>query len=394
MLNKLYSVLFSKENAEPLGFFRILVSICILITFLLDTPFIGEFYLDSGYIPLSLQKYALSIMHYATSPAVVYGAYALLLAAAVFLTIGYKTRVASIITFLLILLFHERNTLILTSGDSLLRVMAFYLMITNSGAAYSVDSIIRRMKNKEALLIPKWNRLIIKYQISIFYLFAGISKTGANWKSGTGVYYALNNPNFARILMPWLQNVPILVKLLTWGVLAIELATPFLLWVARTRILAILLVTALQLGIFATMSIGTFQIISITAVLIFLEKTDIDALWKWLGGKRQYRVMYDGSCMLCMACVSALQAMDVMHKLVFADFRKGKHSPDMEKQLWLVSDKTNYKGFYAFRKMAHLLPALWILVPFLYLPFAGTIGSAVYNYVACRRFGYCRPKRL
>lgn len=392
MLNKLYSLLFSKENAEPLGFFRILAGICILITFLLDLPFVGDFYFNNGYVPLSLQQYAFGIFHYAT-PTIIYSAYALLLVSALFLTIGYKTRLASVITFVLILLFHERNTLLFTSGDSLLRILAFYLMISNSGAAYSVDSIIRKIKNREALLAPKWNRLLIKYQVSIFYFFAAIPKTGANWMNGTAIYYALNNPNFARILMPWLQSVPILVKMITWGALAIEYATPFLLWIPRAHLLAISLVTALQLGIFFTMNIGMFQITSIVAVLIFLEKTDIDRFWKWLGGKKQYAVVYDGSCELCNACVKAIQAMNVMDKLTFADFRKEKYTPDMEKQIWLVGDKT-WKGFYAFRKMACLLPAFWIIVPLLYLPFAGKIGTAAYDYVACRRFGYCRPQRL
>jgi len=395
ILNKLYAIFFEKENAEPLGLFRILVGICIFVTFLLDAPFIADYYSNEGYMPLSQIPFAFSILQYASSVEIIYAAYVLLLIAAFFLTIGYKTRMASIVTFLLLLLFHERNSLILTSGDTLLRVLSFYLMIANSGAAYSVDSIKRKLKGKETKLVPKWNRLLIKYQVSIFYFFAGFSKTpGTNWRNGTAVYYALNNPNFARFLMPWLQKVPILVNIMSWGALITELSVPFLLWFARARIIAIAIVIILQLIIFATMSIGTFQIISIISVLIFLEKTEIDAFWNWLGRRKKYQLLYDGSCEFCKKCLVVIQSMDVMKKFEHADFRQQKipssQRKNLERQIWLVTPKKTYKGFFAFRKMAMLMPALWIIVPLLYLPFAGTIGTKIYNYISCKRFQFCK----
>jgi predicted DCC family thiol-disulfide oxidoreductase YuxK len=280
--------------------------------------------------------------------------------------------------------FHERNWLIFTSGDTLLRVLCFYLMLANPGAAYSIDSLLRAMREQAAVTVSRWNRILIKYQASVLYFMAAFAKTGAHWLAGTAVSYVLINPYFARTPLYWLAGKPVLGKIMTWGALAIEWTVPFLLWFAPTRLIAIALVVLLQGFIFATMDIGTFPLISTVVVLIFLEKTDLDRFWK-LFGRKTYTVYYDGACDFCTSIVRGLYAMDVCGKLTFADFRKKKHDSDMEKQLWLVGDKT-YKGFYAFRKIAWLIPALWITIPFLYLPFAGFIGTKVYNYIACKRF--------
>jgi len=286
-LNSFYKTFFDKENAEPLGLVRIAVGVLVMLTFLMDAPYIADYYSDDGFVPQAavdslFRDYRFSLLDNISTPVVVYAAYFALLAAAFFMTIGYKTRIASILTFVLLLSFHERNWLILTSGDTLLRIMVFYLMLTNSGAAFSIDS----MRNKFKTLIPKWNRLLIKYQVSIFYFFSGFSKaSGSLWVQGTAAYYAMNNPIFSRFSMEWLNQAPFLVNVLTWGTVFIELSVPFLLWFRKTRLLAIALVIMLQLGIFVTMNIGTFQLLSIAVVLIFLEKSDIENARLWLRKK-------------------------------------------------------------------------------------------------------------
>jgi predicted DCC family thiol-disulfide oxidoreductase YuxK len=57
-----------------------------------------------------------------------------------------------------------------------------------------------------------------------------------------------------------------------------------------------------------------------------------------------------------------------------------------------------YHGFAAFRWMAWRLPALWPLLPLLYIPGIGRLGQRVYLWVARNRFqlvpchgGVCSP---
>ena len=54
-------------------------------------------------------------------------------------------------------------------------------------------------------------------------------------------------------------------------------------------------------------------------------------------------------------------------------------------------DRRAYRGFFAFRALAGRLPALWPLVPILYLPGVPFIGTRIYAGVARNRApGGCR----
>jgi len=262
-MSNLFTVFFERVPSHSLGLFRILVALLILITFLYDAPHIAEYYSDEGIVPQEaveqhFRQFRFSLLDYIQSPLGVYAAYFLLLASAFFLMFGFHTRLAAILTFVLLLSFHERNWLILHSGDSLLRVMVFYLMVTDSGASLSVDAA-----RKGERLIPRWQRWLIQFQVSVFYFFAGLAKTaGPLWLNGTAVHYALSNDVFTRFSFTWLGNAPLLLNFLTWGALFIELSVPFLLWFRATRLPALVLAVALQLGILVTMNIGTFQLIS------------------------------------------------------------------------------------------------------------------------------------
>ena len=280
-MNRFYSPFFRTERAEPLALFRILTGATLLVTLLMDLPWVSDYFADTGYFTQDVIAQGWTTLHVffpLRAASIVHVLYSLLLISVLLVIVGYKTRSVSIVSFLLLLGFHERDWWIYTSGDNLMRILLFYLVITDSGAAYSIDARVRRKQGGAPRLVPRWHRLIIKYQASVVYLVAAVAKSGTLWLSGSAVYYVLVNPNFARTPLDWLAEVPWLVKIMTWGTLLIEWTVPFLLWFSRTRLIAVALVSVLQLAIFATMNIGTFPLIGIVVVLVCLEKSDIDAV--------------------------------------------------------------------------------------------------------------------
>ena len=62
---------------------------------------------------------------------------------AVFLTVGFLSRFSSVAVFLCLVSIHQRNLFILNSGDTILRVTGFFLMFAPTGAAISVDRLVR-----------------------------------------------------------------------------------------------------------------------------------------------------------------------------------------------------------------------------------------------------------
>jgi len=108
-------------------------------------------------------------------------------------------------------------------------------------------------------------------------------------------------------------------------------------------------------------------------------------------------VLFDGLCPLCQRSVRNLKRLDWLKKLHFQDCRDTANLPksavpldpdQLLEQMHLLTTnrKRIYAGFRAFRWMAWRIPVTWWLVPFLYLPGAGWLGSKLYLSVARNRF--------
>src|SRR4051812_44844700 len=64
-------------------------------------------------------------------------------------TLGYRTRLATILSWVFVVSVHHRNDLILDGSDVVLRVMLFWLMFADCGACWSLDTRLRRR--------PRWS---------------------------------------------------------------------------------------------------------------------------------------------------------------------------------------------------------------------------------------------
>lgn len=113
-------------------------------------------------------------------------------------------------------------------------------------------------------------------------------------------------------------------------------------------------------------------------------------------------VIYDGECLFCRRCVRLLRALDRRGALALVDGNDaaavGAAAPALQAAalpdaLHVVApDGTVSSGFLACRRLAHVLPLLWPLLPLLHAPGAGLAGPRLYALVARnrRRLG-CRP---
>ena len=111
--------------------------------------------------------------------------------------------------------------------------------------------------------------------------------------------------------------------------------------------------------------------------------------------EQQHLVIYDGDCNFCLKCVSLLKLLDISHRLKYRNFRteefaKAKSNSKLLKRLedemlLVTPNGKQYWGFFTWREIATLLPALWIFVPFLYLPFADLVGEWAYAFVSKNR---------
>ena len=207
--------------------------------------------------------------------------YVVLLAAALCVLVGYRTRVASVLLFLAILSFERRSPSIFNAGDGLIRCLALYLVFAPAGAALSVD----RWRNARDRFweFPErapWALRLVQIQVSVVYLATVWDKLqGEPWRDGTAVSFALRLEDYQRFAVPGDLSHSMLVSgAMTYGTLAAELMLALLIWNRAARPLVLAIGVGLHLGIGFSLRIGFFSETMLTAYLAFLTPAFATAL--------------------------------------------------------------------------------------------------------------------
>lgn len=198
---------------------------------------------------------------------------------AVLLTIGFYTRTATVVSWLLLLSLQARNPLLLNFGDQILRVSLFWALFLPLGRCWSVDAArAKHPPSREPECSIASAGLLL--QVFLIYFFTAILKAGPDWhEDGTALYYAMQLDWLVLPLGVWLRDIFWITQLLTWSTLVLEYVGPFLLiapfW--PVRLLAVLAFAGLHVGISATMRLGVFPWIDVTVLLAFLPREVWDA---------------------------------------------------------------------------------------------------------------------
>ncbi len=195
------------------------------------------------------------------------------------LLLGYNTRLSAVIVWVLSISFVNINMYAINAGDHIRGMLLFYLMLSPCGAAWSIDSFLKRKLQKTSNVnvhISPWVIRLLLVQLAFMYCSSGLCKfSGENWRAGNSLYYVLNDLSLARISTS--QFVPPfwVLKLSTWFVLAWEITFPLLILFRRTYVPALLVGVSMHLGILLTMEIGAFPLYVLAAyVPLLIEAYD------------------------------------------------------------------------------------------------------------------------
>jgi hypothetical protein len=204
-----------------------------------------------------------------------WAAVGLLFVAAVALLVGWHTRVAAVLVWLLLIAVQRRDVYMLNSGDLLLRELAFYLSLMPAGEVWSLDARRRGSSSPRA----PWGLRLLQVQVSLLYLFSVVAKLhGDTWQDGSAVGRAVQLADLQRFLVP--QSIATSVTasaLLTYGTLVVEGALVFGLWLPRFRWVVMAAGLSIHLGIEATLLIGWFSLTVISCYLAFVPPETLRA---------------------------------------------------------------------------------------------------------------------
>jgi hypothetical protein len=220
-----------------------------------------------------------------SKPAVVAAVLALGLSALA-LVVGYRTRLASVVSFIALSSLIHRNPYLKSGGDSLLLTMGFFLMFAPAGASLSIDRLRRsRERFWEFPRRAQWALRFVQIQVSLMYLFTVFAKVqGETWPDGTAVGYAWQVAHYVRLPIPQaVIDSVVLINLMTWGTLVIELSLAILVWNRRLRPWVLAAGIALHLSIELTLRVGFF---SWAVLVMYIAFVPPETMSRWLLKRR------------------------------------------------------------------------------------------------------------
>ena len=284
---------FAPVSARPLGAFRIALGTLALVSILLwlrdPIPWLTDAGIMRGQEPRQIAGVLRpSVLQWVQDPLSVRVFLWSLAAVAFAFTIGWRTRVMSILLYLGTLCIHHRVVFATTGADCLLMNLLFCAMLSPCGASFSLDSLRRRRKTGEDVdaLIAPWGQRLIQIQISVLYFAtASFKDRGLSWLDGTAIHYPLNNEEVRRYTFG-LDHAPIeLLNIFTHTVLYLEFALAFLLWVRAARPAMMIFGCFLHLGMILTINAPLFSELVLAGYFAFMTPADLSRIF---GGMRVF----------------------------------------------------------------------------------------------------------
>lgn len=278
-------------DLRPLALMRITLGSVVLWSLASVAPVLRALLSDDGVLPRSVllggvaRADRFSIFDVAGPLPMTWALWLLAVAATAAFVVGWRTRAASIATFILVSGLHERNPMIFDGSDSVARVFLFWCLFLPVGAAYSIDAAQRRRSHRPLSTIghPFVVRLL-QLQLCWIYFCTFLCKIGdRTWQDGSALHYAFGLDHlFTRRLGAALFNASWLTVPATYGTLVFEAAFVFLIFApfqqSRLRKLTLWAGFGLHLGIAVTMSVGNFSLMMLASYPLLLESRSVESL--------------------------------------------------------------------------------------------------------------------
>jgi hypothetical protein len=259
-------------DLRSLALFRIGLGVTLLLDLQQRYPNLAAHYSDAGALPRRLagaRPWVFSLYFASGEPWLPALLFLVTAAAAALLVMGWRARWMAAVCWFLLGCLHERNEVVLHSGDNLLRLLLFWGAFLPLGARWSVDSRREPGQAPDA----SWSGaagLALQLQLVVVYVDTGLRKLAQPaWQRGLGVYNALSLDHVVSGLGELLEpHFPLLVAL-SYLTLVLEIFCPFLLFVRderqRVRALAVVGFALFHAGLGLTLRLGTFSVVCIVA---------------------------------------------------------------------------------------------------------------------------------
>ncbi len=328
-----------------------------------------------------------SLLHGFTSGPELWALFLVILATYVCLLVGYKTKIAQVLSLLFVTSMNGRVLLIENGGYVVHNLLLLWTAFMPLGDRFSVDAMLASLRRKRETSAGELNDrsdlledfrtkpfisatgFVISIQIALVYYFNVVHKTGPAWKKDfTAVHYVMYVDRMVNPLIGAVRDlVPGFVyKAMTAMVVFSEAALPFCvllpkvvvmdldvrLWLRR---LAIILMNFLHIGFGSTFVLGPFAwaLCVMSCVLISYEdwEVTIAAMRK---DKREITVVFDPRSGAALLFCRLLARLDRFGLIGFDEARGDDERA--ERLLVLTRDGRTLKDHLAIAAIVEALP--------------------------------------
>ncbi len=290
--------LFSERHAPvALGLCRMLIGVAVLLI-LIASFAERELWVGSASVWADPARAATTfpeiVLVRDASDTVVTLVYVATMLAAAALIVGWMTRLATVVTLVGFIAVVGQNPMVGNPSDNAIRLTLLWLVLTQAGARCSIDQ--RRRETREAMeadvaaglrsfdsqtVLPPWlgislhniGLLGLVVQTVLLYTTAGFDKIARGvWRSGEALYYTTQLPEFRPFpaLSEAVSASPVVLAVLTYGVLLTQLFFAPLMLTRVTRIIAagLAIVANLFFAVVYGAPAAALAIIAVTLVVV------------------------------------------------------------------------------------------------------------------------------
>jgi hypothetical protein len=197
--------------------------------------------------------------------------------AALTLTAGYRTRLAAVVSWLLLVSLHARNPMLLNAGDSLLRRLLFWGLFLPLGRVWSLDALrqdaaARSESDGRGPTVAGVATAALLAQVVLVYAVNAVIKLRSEaWLNGIAIRYVFGIDHLTILLGDALAGQGALLSALGYGWFGLLVLSPLLLLLTGwPRALLAVAFAGGHLGMAFTLRLGLFPLVSMAALLPFL----------------------------------------------------------------------------------------------------------------------------
>ncbi|MDQ3689001.1 MAG: HTTM domain-containing protein [Chloroflexota bacterium] len=293
--------------------------------------------------------------------------------------IGFSARVtgAALTLLLLAVLFSDQQ--LYSNHLYLLIWVVGLLTLASPGTPRSADGRVGGARGA----IPSWPIWLLRLQLSVLYLFAGLSKVTGEYLSGAVVSLSLREGGFLAVPAEW-RTFEVMVAAAVLSIIA-EIGLAAALWLPHWRRTAFVVGFALHFGIAAwfdpTLPLLIFAIIALTPYLLFLDLEP-----------RPLTVVFDDSCGFCTRWITWFRRLDWLRVVVVVPSsdvvalkRLNVPRADADRALQVIANDEREQGFDAVVRVLERMPVSFLWAPLARLWPVRQVGRRIYARVAGRR---------